>query len=92
MLQGGGRPPGISSGAYYRQVRQCRDKAVAVLYSAVLLQSTGALQPEALSALARLAENLRVIFSSGGSDVLDPGRTESVMSVMDQLVKRVSKL
>jgi hypothetical protein len=82
----------MSSGAYYRQVKQSRDKAIAVLYSAILLQSSGALQPEALSALGRLADQLGVIFASEGSDVLDNARLEDVMSVMDQLVKRVCKL
>lgn len=82
----------MSSGAYYRQVKQSKDKAIAVLYSAILLQSSGALQPEALSALGRLADQLGVIFASEGSDVLDNARLEDVMSVMDQLVKRVCKL
>lgn len=91
-LQGGGRAPSISSGAYYRQVKQSRDKAVAVLYSAILLQSTGALQPEGLSALGRLADQLSVIFASESSDVLDQARLEDVISVMDTLVKRVCKL
>ncbi|AIC16312.1 hypothetical protein NVIE_020520 [Nitrososphaera viennensis EN76] len=92
-LQGRGRPPNMTSGAYYRQVKQCRDKAIAVLYSAILLQSSGALQPEALSAMARLADQLGVIFASeGSSDVFDQARMEDVMSVMDTLVKRVCKL
>lgn len=91
-LQGSGRAPNISSGAYYRQVRQSRDKAVAVLYSAILLQSTGALQPEGLSVLSRLADQLSVIFASESSDVLDRARLEDVISVMDTLVKRVCKL
>ncbi|MGI0019221.1 MAG: hypothetical protein ACREAY_01980 [Nitrososphaera sp.] len=91
-LQGSGRAQNISSGAYYRQVKQSRDKAIAVLYSAILLQSSGALQPEALSALGRLADQLGVIFASEGSDVLDDARLEDVMSVMDHLVKRVCKL
>lgn len=83
----------MTSGAYYRQVKQCRDKAIAVLYSAILLQSSGALQPEALSAMARLSDQLSVIFASeGGSDVFDQARLEDVMSVMDTLVKRVCKL
>ncbi len=82
----------MSSGAYYRQVKQSRDKAIAVLYSTILLQSSGALQPEALSALGRLADQLGVIFASEGSDVLDYARLEDVMCVMDQLVKRVCKL
>ena len=82
----------MSSGAYYRQVKQSRDKAIAVLYSTILLQSSGALQPEALSALGRLADQLGVIFASESSDVLNNARLEDVMSVMDQLVKRVCKL
>ena len=91
-LRGSGRATNISSGAYYRQVKQSRDKAMAVLYSAILLQSTGALQPEALSALGRLADQLGVIFASEGSDILDQARMEDVISVMDTLVKRVCKL
>jgi hypothetical protein len=92
-LQGSGRALNISSGAYYRQVKQSRDKAIAVLYSAILLQSTGALQPDALSALGRLADQLGVIFASeGSSDVLDQARLEDVISVMDTLVKRVCQL
>lgn len=91
-LQGAGRAPNISSGAYYRQVKQCRDKVNAVLYSMILLQSTGIVQPEALSAIGRLAEQLGVIFSSEGSDVAGRVSVEDVMSVIDQLVKRISKL
>jgi len=92
-LQGSGRQENISSGAYYRQVRQSRDKAYAVLYSAILLQSTGALEPDALSTLSRLACQLGVIFTSESSDIsLDSARMDDVMSVMDQLVKRVCRL
>jgi hypothetical protein len=91
-LQGAGRAQNISSGAYYRQVKQSREKAFAVLYSAILLQSSGALQPDALSALSRLADQLGVIFASEGSDILDNARLEDVICVMDQLVKRVCKL
>jgi hypothetical protein len=91
-LQGAGKPPNMTSGAYYRQVKQCRDKAMAVLYSAILLQSSGALAPEALSTMARLADQLGVIFASEGSDIFDQARTQDVMSVMDALVKRMCKL
>jgi len=91
-LQGGGRAPNISSGAYYRQVKQCRDKVNAVLYSMILLQSTGIVQPEALSAIGRLAEQLGVIFSKEGSDVAGRLSVADVMSVIEQLVKRISKL
>jgi hypothetical protein len=91
-LQGSGKPENISSGAYWRQVRQCREKVMAVLYSAILLQSTGVLQPEALSALSRMAEQLGVMFASEGSDVPLQARTADVISVIEQLLKRMSKL
>lgn len=91
-LQGLGRAYNISSGAYYRQVKQCRDKVAGVIYSALLLQSTGILQPEALSALGRLANELGVILSSETSDVIDDVRLTDVISVMDTLVKSMSKL
>jgi hypothetical protein len=91
-LQGGGRARNMSPGAYYRQVRQCRDKVNAVLYSMILLQSTGIVQPETLSAIGRLAEQLGVIFASEGSDVASRLSVNDVISVIDQLVKRMSKL
>ena len=91
-LQGSGRAQNISSGAYYRQVKQCRDKVNAVLYSMILLQSTGIVQPEASSAMARLAEQVGVIFASEGSDVTGKLNVNDVISVIDQLVKRMSKL
>ena len=65
---------------------------MAVLYSAILLQSTGVLLPEALSALSRMAEQLGVMFASEGSDVPLQARTADVISVMEQLLKRISKL
>ncbi|HEX2556873.1 MAG TPA: hypothetical protein VHK86_00995 [Nitrososphaera sp.] len=92
-LQGSGRVENISSGAYYRQVKQCREKVAAVLYSMILLQSTGVIQPDTLMTLGRLADQLGVIFASESSDIPSgEQRINDVMSVIDQLVKRMSKL
>jgi hypothetical protein len=92
-LQGSGKAENISSGAYYRQVRQCREKVAAVFYSMILLQSTGVIQPDALTTLGRLADQLGVIFASESSDISSgEQRVNDVMSVIDQLVKRMSKL
>jgi hypothetical protein len=91
-LQGAKPMQEISSGAYYRQIKQCRYKVNRVLYSMILLQSTGVVEPEASSALGRLAEQLGVIFSSEGSDVASRLSVDDVTSVIDQLVKRMSKL
>ena len=58
----------------------------------ILLQSTGIVQPETLTALSRLVEQLRVIFASESSDVVSRLSVNDVISVIDQLVKRMSKL
>lgn len=92
-LGGRGKAENISSGAYYRQVKQCREKVTAILYSLVLLQSTGILYPDALMNLERLAEQLRVIFLSNNGDISSQEeKINGVMSVIDQLINRMSRL
>jgi hypothetical protein len=91
-LQGSRKAEKISSGAYYRQVKQCQKKVLSVLYSMILLQSTGVLQLETSATLNRLAEQLAVIFTSEGSDVSDKLNIDDVISVIDEVLKRMSKL
>ena len=89
-LGGSGKAPGMSSGAYWRQVGQVREKVLSVLYSTILLESTGVLEPGSLAALGRMAEQLgSVMYAQQGSDI---PRSNDVISVIDQLVKRMSKL
>jgi hypothetical protein len=92
-LQGGGTTEKISSGAYYRQVKQCRKKVTSVLYSMILLQSMGIVQLEAPSTLSKLAEQLAVIFASeSSSDVTTRSNVVDVISVINEVIKRMSKL
>lgn len=91
-LQGGGKAEKISSGAYYRQVKQCRKKVLSVLYSMILLQSTGIVQLETSGTLSRVAEQLAVIFAAEASDVTSRLNVNDVISVIDDLIKRMSKL
>lgn len=92
-LQGGGKPEKISSGAYYRQVKQCRRKVISILYSMILLQSMGIVQSEASATLSKLSEQLAVIFASeGSSDVITRLNVNDVMSVINEVMKRISKL
>ena len=92
-LQGGGTTEKISSGAYYRQVKQCRKKVTSILYSMILLQSMGIVQLEASSTLSKLAEHLAVIFASErSSDVTTRLNVEDVISVINEVIKRMSKL
>ena len=92
QLEGGGKPEKISSGAYYRQVKQCRKKVISLLYSIMLLQSIGIVHPDALTTLNRLAEQLTVIFASESSDGTPRLDVDDVISVINEVIKRVSKL
>jgi len=93
QLKGGGRPANISSGAYYRQVKQCRKKVSALLYSIVLLQSIGVLKTDASVTLSKLAEQLSVIFSlNDSSDVTFKTNERDVMYVINEVIKRVSNM
>jgi len=79
----------ISSGAYYRQVKQCNNKIARLLYSIILLNSINALDEEVFHILERLTAQLRVILHQ---DASDNSKVQDVMSVIDQLVKRLSKV
>jgi hypothetical protein len=81
----------ISSGAYYRQVKQCKIKITRLLYSIILLYSINALDEEAFHILERLASQLNVILYKETGDNDNP-RAQNVMSVIDQLIKRMSKV
>ena len=65
---------------------------LSVLYSMILLQSTGVVELEASATLSRLAEQLSVIFASESSDVMSKLNMNDVISVIDEMVKRMAKL
>jgi len=88
-LEQGGTIENISSGAYYRQVKQCRTKIIRLLYSIILLKCIGALDHETFLVIEKIASQIEVILAQSTSD---NSRAESVISVIDQLVKRMCKV
>ena len=92
QLKGGSKPEKISSGAYYRQVKQCRKKVISILYSMILLQSIGIVHSEALTTINKLSEQLTVIFASESSDAMSRLNVDDVISVINEVIKRMSKL
>ena len=91
-LNQAGRAENMTSGAYYRQVRQCKDKTIAVLYSFVLLELIGAIEPGTATAFERITAQMRVILQSENRDVVTQSRLDDVISVMGQVMQRVCKL
>ena len=88
-LANDGLKENISSGAYYRQVKQCKNKITRLLYSIVLLNSISALDEETFHILERMTSQLRVILYQKTSD---NSKIQDVTSVIDQLIKRMSKV
>jgi hypothetical protein len=80
---------GISRGAYYRQIRQCRHKVVSILYSILLLQYIGAIDHQSLSVLQALSKKLGVIPRIDGSDITDPQRMESVIFALQNALNKM---
>lgn len=88
-LESRGTIENISSGAYYRQVKQSRTKIVRLLYSIILLKFVGVLDHETFFAIEKMASQIDVILNQKTSD---NSRVESVIPVIEQLVKRMCKV
>ncbi len=78
----------ITKGAYFRQVKQSRDKLLALYYSIVLLKGLGVLLPEDVELMLRLSEQVSVI---QGSDVF-PEKEEEIISVIAELLRRACRV
>ena len=82
----------ISSGAYYRQLKQCQDKVISLLYSILLLRAIRVVDKQTLSIIDGLADQIAVMLSTKNSDVKFRENKQSVMSVLEQIMKRMSKV
>ncbi len=77
-----------SSGAYYRQLGQCRNKTRKTVYTMVLLQLLSVVDMETFSVLDRLNNQLSVILNKR-SDEIDPSVLNGVISLIDNVIKRL---
>jgi hypothetical protein len=80
---------GISRGAYYRQLKQCRHKIVGILYSILLLQSIGAIDHQSLSILQSLSESFSVMSKEGQSDVTSTKQMENVIFILKNTLNKM---
>ena len=77
-----------SRGAYYRLLKQSRDKLSGLVYSFLLLQLIGLLDEQARSVLDRLSKQVAVTQSSD----IDERVARDVIRVLDELIRRITKL
>jgi hypothetical protein len=78
----------ISKGAYFRQVKQSRDKLIGLYYSLILMKDLGILLSEDIDVMSKLSEQVSVIQNS---DVF-PEKEEEIMFVIEQLVNRACRV
>jgi hypothetical protein len=78
----------ITKGAYYRQVRQSREKLIGLYYSIILLRGLGILLPDDIDVISKLSEQLSVI---NESDIF-PEREDEVINVIDRLVRQACNM
>ena len=83
----------ISSGAYYRQLKQCRNKINSILYSILLLRLTGAVDSQALFAIEKISSQLSVMSVSKKSNrTKEDNHVQDVISVIYRVVDTMSKV
>lgn len=75
-----------SSGAYYRQVKQCKIKIIEVYYSILLLRLIGIYDSNIISLTDKIAEQLSVILSSTSSDIYDVSKLRAVIKSLDDIL------
>ena len=85
-------PKNISRGAYHRQLKQCRNKIVGVLYSILLLKSLGAIDQQTLSLLGTMCDQLVVMLDIENSDISRNKVTDNVMSTVNGILKKMCKV
>lgn len=84
------RPTNITPGAYYRQIKQCKQKVRRLLYSLLLLRSLNVTDKQTLFAIERISEQLTVMFNSNSSDISQSFQSETVTYTIDELIKRMN--
>ena len=78
----------ITSGAYYRQLGQSRNKTTKVVYTLLLLRLVNAIDTETFSVLRELNNQLNVILNKR-SDEIHPTALNDVILLIDNVIKKL---
>ena len=82
---------GITSGAYYRQIRQCKDKIFGLLYSIMLLRIINIVDEQAFHTIEELSDRLARIINRS-DDLTRDIDINTVISKMDLLFSDLSNI
>jgi hypothetical protein len=93
-LDKGKSPIDISEGAYYRQVKQCKDKIRQIIYSIILLRLMEVLDDRIFTILEQLNAQFAQIslICEQQSDISQEVRTRSLIPVLEDVITKLSKI
>ena len=80
----------ISSGAYYRQIKQCKNKITKLYYSIILLSIVDIIDLNTIASLSKIAEQIKALQTYGDSDSSQTLRVTEVMSVINKIIITMS--
>ena len=78
----------ISSGAYYRQIKQCREKTKGILYSIILLGLCGAIDKDTILVLKKTVEQIEDVVVTNNEKKLSQEDIMNVILLIEQIVNK----
>jgi len=84
----------VSEGAYYRQVKQCKDKVRQIIYSIILLRLMEVLDDRIYTILDQLNAQFAQIslMPEQQSDISQELHTRDLIPVLDDVITKLSKI
>jgi len=80
----------ISSGAYYRQIKQCKNKIIRLYYSIILLSIVDTIDLNTIVSLSKIVEQIKELKTYNDSDSSQSLRVTEVMSVINKIIVTMS--
>src|SRR6476660_4313466 len=93
-LDKGKSPINISSGAYYRQIKQCKDKVKQIIYSIILLRLMGVLDDRICTILDQLNAQFTQIslICDQRSDISQEVYIKNLLPVLEDVITKLSRI
>lgn len=87
-------PINISGGAYYRQVKQCKDKIRQIIYSIILLRLMGVMDDRIYTILDQLnAQFTRIsLVCEQQSDMSQEMYTRNLIPILEDVITKLSRI
>jgi hypothetical protein len=82
------KPSNISAGAYYREIKQCKEKIRKTYYSFIILSWIGLLDNDRIIALNSIAQ--RIYSLQELSDKNHDKNLDNVMDIIKQIINKIS--